>query len=253
MAKDYRRRARGARHRHGGASALRDELKIDPQEPICPRCLKPMSLSVCDDIQPIDNRVALLILQHPQEQDKTLGTAGLAALHLKNATVKVGLSWPSLARALGREADPRRWAVLYLGAAEEAEAAPTQEVTVLDSKGQAFPDGDRALKDLDGIVILDGTWSQAKTLWWRNPWVLKAKRLVLQPKRPSRYGALRREPRRQGLSTLEAAALALSRIEGRPEIEERMVGSFEKLLARYRTLLQAQRAAASSEPAASDG
>jgi DTW domain-containing protein YfiP len=105
------------------------------------------------------------------------------------------------------------------------------------------------MKDIEGIVILDGTWSQAKTLWWRNPWVLKAKRLVLQPKRPSRYGSLRREPRREGLSTLEAAALALARIEGRPEIEAEMTGGFEKLLARYRTLLQAQRAAATA-PAA---
>ena len=169
-----------------------------------------------------------------------------SALHLKDATVKVGLSWPSLAKALGREADPRRWAVLYLGAAEEARAAPQREVTLLDGKGHLLPDQDHAMKDIEGIVVLDGTWSQAKTLWWRNPWVLKAKRLVLQPKRPSRYGSLRREPRREGLSTLEAAALALSRIEGRPEIEAEMIGGFEKLLARYRTLLQAQHAAASA-------
>ena len=66
--------------------------------------------------------------------------------------------------------------------------------------------------------MLDGTWSQAKALWWRNPWVLKCKRVVLGPKRPSRYGAMRREPRSDGLSTLEAAALLLARLEGKPEI-----------------------------------
>jgi DTW domain-containing protein YfiP len=81
---------------------------------ICPLCLKPMSLSVCDTVTPIANRVGLLILQHPQEQDKLLGTARLAAVSLSNATFKVGLSWASLAKALGRPPDPKRWAILQV-------------------------------------------------------------------------------------------------------------------------------------------
>jgi DTW domain-containing protein YfiP len=58
----------------------------------CPRCGKPVTLCVCQDIAPIDNKIALLILQHPQEQDKALGTARLTALHFKNAVFKTGLS-----------------------------------------------------------------------------------------------------------------------------------------------------------------
>jgi DTW domain-containing protein YfiP len=247
LAKDYRR-GRG-RHRSGAENQTSaDPLKIDPEEPLCPRCGKPMSLSVCEGIEPIENGVALLILQHPQEQDKTLGSARLAALMLKHATIKIGLSWPSLSKALGREADPRRWAVLYLGGREEGEDRPSAEVTLLDSKGKVLPDQKRALGEIEGIVLLDGTWAQAKTLWWRNPWVLKARRLVLEPKRPSRYGKLRREPRRQGLSTLESAALALSRIEGRPEIETAMVARFEMQLDRYRSPLKTQEEA--RQPAA---
>ena len=84
--------------------------------------------------------------------------------------------------------------------------------------------------------MLDGTWSQAKTLWWRNPWVLKCRRLVLNPARPSLYGKLRREPRREGLATLEAAGLALARIEGRPEIETALLAGFALLLERYRAV-----------------
>ena len=56
----------------------------------------------------------------------------------------------------------------------------------------------------------------------------------LGPKRPSRYGKLRREPRRDGLSTLEAAAMLLARLERKPEIETTLHASFERLLARYR-------------------
>ena len=39
------------------------------------------------------------------------------------------------------------------------------------------------LRGLDGVVLLDGSWSEAKTLWWRNPWLLKLRRLVLDPQR----------------------------------------------------------------------
>jgi DTW domain-containing protein YfiP len=202
----------------------------------CPRCGKPPALCVCEGITPIDNEVALVILQHPQEQDRELGTARLAALHFKHALVKIGLSWPSLTKILGRPADPQRWAVLYLGSLKGAQLLPEREIVVVNKKGNPVEHQEAALREIEGIVLLDGTWSQAKALWWRNAWMLKCKRVVLAPRRPSRYGRLRREPRRDGLSTIEAAALLLARLEGRPEIAAALHASFERLLARYRAL-----------------
>jgi len=87
--------------------------------------------------------------------------------------------------------------------------------------------------------LLDGTWSQAKALWWRNPWMLKCQRVILGPKRPSAYGQLRREPRRDGLSTIEAAAMLLAALEKRPEIAATLNGSFERMLAHYREVQRA--------------
>jgi DTW domain-containing protein YfiP len=214
--------------------APKHEPAVDPAEPVCPLCMKPMSLSVCDTVAPIDNRIALLILQHPQEQDKLLGTARLTAVHLKNAVFRIGLSWPSLSKALGREADPKRWAVLFLGSIKPGDFPPGRDVAVFDRQGKAVEHQDAALKGIEGIVVLDGTWSQAKTLWWRNPWVLKAKRIALKPGQPSLYGKLRKEPRREGLATIEAAALLLSRLEQKPEIEKAMLSTFRRMLQRYR-------------------
>jgi DTW domain-containing protein YfiP len=202
----------------------------------CPQCRKPQALCVCDAITQFDNKVSLLILQHPQEKDRELGTARLAALHFKDATVKIGLSWPSLTRILGRSTDPQCWAILYLGSLKAAALLRDRDIVVVDKHGSPVDHQDQALRDIEGIILLDGTWSQAKALWWRNAWMLKCKRVVLGPRRPSRYGKLRREPRRDGLSTLEAAALLLARLEGRPEIETALHASFERLLARYRAL-----------------
>ena len=187
-----------------------------------------------DDIAPFDTRIQVVILQHPQEQDRALGTASLTVRHFRNAVLKVGLSWPSLNKLLGRPVDPHRWAVLYLGSAKAAAMAPGREVVILNRKGDPEPNQDALQRDIEGVVLLDGNWSQAKTLWWRNAWMLRCRRVILGPARPSRYGQLRREPRRDGLSTIEAAALLVSRLEHRPEIETALMASFDKLLANYR-------------------
>jgi DTW domain-containing protein len=201
----------------------------------CPRCLKPQPLCVCDSVTPIASRLSLLILQHPQEQDRALGTARLTTLHFKDAVLKIGLSWPSLAKALGRPvADPSRWAVLYLGSAKAAELDTDAEIVAINRKGEVEEHQRGILAGIEGVVLLDGTWSQAKALWWRNAWMLKCQRVILNPKQPSRYGRLRREPRRDGLSTIEAAAMLIAGLEKRPEIAATLNASFERMLARYR-------------------
>ena len=183
----------------------------------CPHCQKPDPLCICDSVAPVENRIALLILQHPQEQDRALGTARLAALHFENAVVKV------------------------------ADLDTSSEIVAIDRKGAVEADQRGILRDIEGVVLLDGTWSQAKALWWRNPWMLKCQRVILGPSRPSRYGKLRREPRRDGLSTLEAAAMLLARLENRPDIAATLHARFERMLARYRQV-QAELPALAPKP-----
>jgi DTW domain-containing protein YfiP len=208
--------------------------------PDCPHCGKPLPLCVCDSVTPIENRIQLLILLHPQEQDRALGTARLTARHFKTAVVKIGLSWPSLSKALGRPVhDPSRWAVLYLGSSKVADLDTDRDIVAINRKGELEVDQRGILADIEGIVLLDGTWSQAKALWWRNAWMLKCQRVILGPKQPSRYGKLRKEPRGDGLSTIEAAAMLLAGLEKRPDIAETLNGSFERMLARYREVQKA--------------
>jgi DTW domain-containing protein len=203
----------------------------------CPHCGKSLPLCICDSIACLECRTSLLILQHPQEQDRALGTARLTAQHFKNAVLKIGLSWPSLSKALGRPVpDPSRWAVLYLGSAKAGDLKTDSEIVAVNRKGEREDNQRAILNRIEGIVLLDGTWSQAKALWWRNAWMLKCQRVILGPKRPSAYGQLRREPRRDGLSTIEAAAMLLAAVEKRPEIAATLNASFERMLARFREI-----------------
>src|SRR3954466_15815897 len=113
--------------------------RVEITEPVaeCPHCGKPMPLCICDSVIEIENRISVLILQHPQEQDRALGTARLTARHFRNAVVKIGLSWPSLSKALGRPVhDPSRWAVLYLGSSKVADLDTDAEIVAIGRKGE---------------------------------------------------------------------------------------------------------------------
>ena len=172
----------------------------------------------------------MLILQHPQERREAWATAPAVVATLRHARLVAGLSWPNLARALGRQADPRRWGVLYLGSARPASLGEGREIIVLGRDGMPLPDPAPILRGLDGIVLLDGSWKEAKTLWWRNPWLLKLHRLVVNPPTPARLGRLRREPRREALSTLEAAALVLRRLEATPTAADALLAALDRLM-----------------------
>lgn len=200
----------------------------------CARCGKPPAVCICDRVQPVQTRLKVVILQHPQEDDALLGTAKLVTATLPSARLEVGLSWASPEQAIGgRKLDRDRWAVLATAKLPGPipESARTDPVLLMDRHGKL-----RDLKrhGLDGIVVLDGTWSQAKTLWWRNPWFLKLPRLVLRPQEPSMYGRLRKSPRKEWVSTLEAIADVLPALGEPPEVRT----SLRRLL---RTLLQRAR------------
>jgi DTW domain-containing protein YfiP len=190
--------------------------------------------------EPIDNQLFVLVLQHPQEKREVLATAAAACAALRRAALVVGLSWPNLTHALGRPADARQWAALYLGSARPASFGLEREIIVLDRKGVPTADQDEMLRGLEGVVLLDGSWSEAKTLWWRNPWLLRLRRLVLNPRHRSRFGRVRREPRREALSTIEAAALLLKHLDGGPEIETALLDRLDRLIGEARTARPAQ-------------
>ena len=203
---------------------------------VCSRCAKQPDLCVCTSIRELSTRLHVLILQHPQEPDKDLGSARLAHLSLPNSTLKIGLSWPNIKKALGREpASPSRWAVLYLGSGIKGKPhSPTAALTAgqeslqfVNKVGASVPAPE---EPLEGIVILDGTWSQAKTLWWRNAWLLKLRRVVLTPQYKSLYRELRKEPRRECLSTIESIAECLKALGEPAEVESGLKKVFADLL-----------------------
>ena len=175
----------------------------------CYTCFKPSDTCVCGTITQVDNATGVFVLQHPREWAHPIGTARFVELGLKRSKVIV-------ARTAARDlhaplALPPRTALLYPRSdARDLETLPTAERP-------------------DHLLVLDGTWAHARTLYRRNPWLEALPHVRLSPETPSRY-RIRREPRPDFLSTLESVLLALRVLE--PDLEglPGLLGAFDTMV-----------------------
>lgn len=189
---------------------------------MCLRCRRPVSVCYCAALPRLPTTTRIVILQHPRERDMPIGTARMASLALPQAELHVGVRWgehAALAAALG---DPARPPILLYpgaGAKDILREPPVGPVT---------------------LVVVDGTWSQAKTVVRDNPILHALPRYAFAAPEPSRY-RIRKEPRIEYCSTIEALMHVLGALEGQPE-------RFRALLEPMRAMIDAQLACQQGSP-----
>ncbi|MDH4016770.1 MAG: DTW domain-containing protein, partial [Actinomycetota bacterium] len=81
------------------------------------------------------------------------------------------------------------------------------------------------------LVVLDGTWSQARNLHRANPWLHDLPHYSLRPLAPTRY-RIRKAPRPEYVSTLEAIVRALELLEPETRGLDRLLGVFDTMIDR---------------------
>ncbi len=104
---------------------------------------------------------------------------------------------------------------------------------LLEEPGTAllFPGEDaldpRALSpgEVRNLIVIDGTWWQARKVLKQNPQLLRLPRIGLRPERPGNY-RIRREPSAECLATIEAVSDVLGVLEGAPEQAAAMLAAF---------------------------
>lgn len=181
---------------------------------VCPRCRRPARVCWCAHLTALDTRTRVLLLQHPRERDVPIGTARMASLCLPNAELHVGVDWSevdAVARALR---DPARPAALLFpgdGAIDVCAHPPATPVT---------------------LVVIDGTWSQARKVLRVNPMLAALPRYAFTPPEPGQY-RIRREPDLACVSTIEALAYVLGALEGD-------AARFKAMLAPFHAMVDAQ-------------
>ncbi|MEI6610069.1 MAG: tRNA-uridine aminocarboxypropyltransferase [Deltaproteobacteria bacterium] len=162
----------------------------------CLRCYLREEICVCLILPTVQTRAEFLILRHIREDKSTSNTGRLVALAMPNSRIiscgggsRIGLS----------------------SLDEESLGAPGTYLL--------WPDGTGVRSDLleltppARVVVMDATWRQARRLYSRTPVLRSIPQLAL-PMPTHRKDRLRKHHRPDGMSTLEAVAAAVAKLEG---------------------------------------
>ncbi|MDH4392718.1 MAG: DTW domain-containing protein [Aquabacterium sp.] len=207
--------------------------------PICPRCQRPLPACLCAWVRPTANRLPLLVLQHPQEAGHAKGSVRLLQCSLADCTVQVGEHFS--AEALGA----------WLGPAGSSLLLYPDKTDALPATGRpgAPAIAARPLPTPDRLVLLDGTWRQARGLLRAHPLLQALPRWALPDVPPPRY-AIRRAHQPAQRSTLEAACAALGLLEDRPVHYAPLLDAFSAWVAQLAARAEAGRGLSAARPRA---
>ena len=177
------------------------------RRPTCGACLRARSACICRHATPVSSRVELLVLQHPLEVGNAKNSARLLHLCLPGSRLLVGEAFDAVELAAQLHADGRTPLLLYPETPGEA-ALGLRPPPPVDGAMLAQPDRLR-------LVLLDATWRKSRKMLYLNPLLQGLPRLALRALPPSAY-RIRKAHAPDQLSSLEAAAYALSQLENRP-------------------------------------
>lgn len=195
-----------------------------PPRPICRHCQRPLRACLCAWAVPTANTLPVLVLQHPQEAGHAKNSVRLLRLSLAQCRVEVGEVFdpPALAGWLGDQLSDQVGDAAAGGSLLLFPDPPA-------ARAAAMPPP-RALPRPARLVLLDGTWRQARALLRANPLLQRLPRWGLPDLPPVRY-AIRRAHRPGQRSTLEAACAALGLLEDRPAFYAPLLDGFSAWVA----------------------
>ena len=171
----------------------------------CPRCYLVARYCLCAELPALDNRIEVVVLRHRMESLKSTNTGRIAALALKRCTLlDYEVPGPEIDQAVRDHLDGA-----WLLFPETAETL------------------DRPVGTPERLVVLDGTWRQARRMVKRLPGVASLPRFSLPLSAGSTAPRLRYSPDPGNVSTLEAIGAALGLLEN--------PSHHEALAALYRT------------------
>lgn len=174
----------------------------------CSQCLRPMTTCWCPylpspRITPTTTK--LVILQHPGEVKRNIRTCKMLELGLAPGccTVYTGRKFPGKNAQLASILSSPTTRILY----------PGPDSSPLTSVSPSF---------VSTLVILDGTWDQARKLFSHNPILQGVQKVSISLPTPSEY-IVRTQPSAGCMSTLEVGVHSIAILEDRQEIVQPML------------------------------
>lgn len=170
---------------------------------------RPSSVCYCSAIPnpPLCPKSRIILLQHPAEEKRCLRTSTMLCLGLqpRKCLVFKGKRFPGHYHELEGILSTPNTILLY----PSPSATDIRELT--SSNNKPF-----------NIVLIDGTWPQAKAIYTGSPFLHKLKQVKLLTSEVSDY-IIRTQPTDGCLSTVETAAITLSILENNDVYKKKLV------------------------------
>ncbi|CAH1183965.1 unnamed protein product [Phaedon cochleariae] len=186
------------------SNVLADLCSIPPDPPymrtVCTKCKRPSTVCYCQSLPnpPLCPSSRIIILQHPAEEKRCLRTALMLQLGLakEKCLVFKGKHFP------GRHSD----LIEILSASNSLLLYPSRSAVDIQEVMNS-----RSCSSFN-IILIDGTWPQAKAIYAGSPILHGIKQIKLMNTDTSSY-IIRTQPTDGCLSTIETAAVTLSHLE----------------------------------------
>ena len=182
----------------------------------CPQCRRPQRTSLCDLCLSIDNRIELVVWQHPSERDHPKGSVSLLKESLNNCHLLIGETY-TIEDIQQFSSDSKITYLLFPDSTSPSlKSSPALTVNAY-SKVR--------------LLVLDGTWRKARKLFYSNPWLAQLPRIDIANHQQSRY-RIRKAEKSGQLSTLEACVQALSMLENDESKYRPLTDAFDQYVQR---------------------
>ncbi|MDQ2043748.1 DTW domain-containing protein [Pseudoalteromonas sp. 20-92] len=162
---------------------------------LCTHCNFALNTCICDAITNINNKVTVIILQHPSEEKTAKNTAKLLNLCLTDCQIIKGENNDDF--AILKTLPISSTVLLY----------PNENAINLDDNAEQ-----PSVKNITHLIVVDGTWKKAYKILQLTTLLNQFKTVSFKQLPKNRY-AIRKAPRADSLSTLEAVAHSLFLIE----------------------------------------
>ncbi|TEW53436.1 DTW domain-containing protein [Psychromonas sp. RZ22] len=158
---------------------------------VCRKCNKALAACICSSICELNNQHFLHILQDPSEQNKAIGTARILNLSLSKVKLSIGDTF-----------DPSEFNLdnSFL-------VFPGEQAYSID-----YLQSNKQINEQTQFILLDGSWKKAYKLLMTNPFLQDLPKVSINSINKSKY-RIRKSPREDGLSTVEAGYYLLSELE----------------------------------------